>query len=388
MIDVEWVGQHSFNTVRTVNINTVDIGVGVPAAEPEPEPGEHDAGRRGAFERPDAAVSRLRRDQHAAVQRLAHVPLPAVVGQPALPRRRVVRLQRHVGPLRSRRSPARASSTPLTARTRSGPTRTRPNELFNTFIPNKHIFKGNFVWDLPDLKVSAAGAQSARPGHQRLAALRESGRRRPAASSTDPSGGAYNVGYSYSSGGGNVNITGSTDFGGARPHRRRPGERLQQRHVPPVQRGGVPGPADRTATASSRRHGYLRGCFQSAFDLTIARNIRMGGARNLQLRVDMFNAPNQAIITGAQHDDEPAARRIRSRSPTCRTTRAGNILPNRVRPSSSGFGQATGWQTPRNMQFQINSRSRLEAGTEGGGLPHAFEVTVEAEDSDLKIRGF
>ena len=37
-LDVEWVGQHSYNTVRTVNINTVDIGVGVPAAEPEPEP--------------------------------------------------------------------------------------------------------------------------------------------------------------------------------------------------------------------------------------------------------------------------------------------------------------------------------------------------------------
>ena len=53
-----------------------------------------------------------------------------------------------------------------------------------------------------------------------------------------------------------------------------------------------------TATASSRRHGYLRGCFQSALDLTIARNIRLGGARNLQLRVDMFNAPNQAIVTG------------------------------------------------------------------------------------------
>ena len=25
-LDVEWVGQHSFNTVRTVNINTVDFG--------------------------------------------------------------------------------------------------------------------------------------------------------------------------------------------------------------------------------------------------------------------------------------------------------------------------------------------------------------------------
>jgi hypothetical protein len=33
-------------------------------------------------------------------------------------------------------------------------------------------------------------------------------------------------------------------------------------------------------------NGYLRGCFQSALDFTIARNIRMGGARNLQIRVE------------------------------------------------------------------------------------------------------
>ena len=45
-------------------------------------------------------------------------------------------------------------------------------------------------------------------------------------------------------------------------------------------------------------NGYLFGCFQSVLDLSIARNIRLGGSRNLQLRVDMFNAPNQARITG------------------------------------------------------------------------------------------
>jgi hypothetical protein len=43
---------------------------------------------------------------------------------------------------------------------------------------------------------------------------------------------------------------------------------------------------------------YLRGCFSSVLDLAIARNIRLGGSRNIQFRVDMFNAPNSAIITG------------------------------------------------------------------------------------------
>ena len=42
--------------------------------------------------------------------------------------------------------------------------------------------------------------------------------------------------------------------------------------------------------------GYLRGCFQSVLDLAIARNIRLGGGRNLQLRVDMFNAFNHPIF--------------------------------------------------------------------------------------------
>ena len=31
----------------------------------------------------------------------------------------------------------------------------------------------------------------------------------------------------------------------------------------------------------------------------------------------------------------------------------GNILPTRVRPSNSGFGQATQWQPPRTVQLQI-----------------------------------
>jgi hypothetical protein len=36
----------------------------------------------------------------------------------------------------------------------------------------------------------------------------------------------------------------------------------------------------------------------SVLDFAIAANIRLGGSRNVQLRVDMFNAPSSAIITG------------------------------------------------------------------------------------------
>jgi hypothetical protein len=101
-------------------------------------------------------------------------------------------------------------------------------------------------------------------------------------------------------------------------------------------------------------NGYLRGCFQSAFDLTIARNIRMGGARNLQLRVDMFNAPNQAIITGRNSTmnlSSPGDPVTITNLPYDPAT--GQILASRVKPSNAGFGQANAFQAPRNMQFQI-----------------------------------
>ena len=84
----------------------------------------------------------------------------------------------------------------------------------------------------------------------------------------------------------------------ADPHRRGSGRWLQQRPLPAVQHRGVPGPAGRERGLESG-NGYLFGCFQSVLDLAIARNIRLGGNRTLQLRVDMFNAFNwRARVTG------------------------------------------------------------------------------------------
>ena len=100
-------------------------------------------------------------------------------------------------------------------------------------------------------------------------------------------------------------------------------------------------------------NSYLRGCFTSVLDLAIARNIRLGGGRSIQLRVDMFNAPNQAIITGRN----TTMNLTTTADPVTITNLPydanGNILPNRVRPNQSGFGQATAWQNPRTVQMQV-----------------------------------
>ena len=79
----------------------------------------------------------------------------------------------------------------------------------------------------------------------------------------------------------------------------------------------------------------------------------MGGARNLQLRVDMFNAPNQAIALTRNSTMTLASPADPVTITNLPYDANGNILSNRVKPSGSGFGQVQTWQAARSMQFQI-----------------------------------
>jgi hypothetical protein len=94
--------------------------------------------------------------------------------------------------------------------------------------------------------------------------------------------------------------------------------------------------------------GYLRGCFSSIFDLAIARNIRLGGTRNLQIRAEMFNAPNSSIITNRNttaNFDNPGNPVTITNLPYDAN---GNVVPSRSLPRGAGFGVATEYQNPAN----------------------------------------
>ena len=97
---------------------------------------------------------------------------------------------------------------------------------------------------------------------------------------------------------------------------------------------------------------YLRGCFTSVLDLAIARNIRLGGNRNIQLRVDMFNAPNTAIVTGRNSTvnfnslADPSVTNLPFDS-------AGNVIEARTTPRGAGFGVANAYQAARSIHAQI-----------------------------------
>jgi hypothetical protein len=203
--------------------------------------------------------------------------------------------------------------------------------------------KGTFVWDLPDLKSSKSGLRALGMivNDWQFSGIW-----------TGTSGTPYTISSTYQSGGGNVNVTGSPTFGGRIRIVGDPGSGCAGDPYRQFNMAAFQGPLVGSVGLESG-NDYLFGCFQSALDLSVARNIRLGGSRVLQLRVDMFNAPNAAIVT----------RRITSltlSSPNDPVTPQnspflsdGTLNPARVRPSSAGFGAADNWQDPRTIQAYI-----------------------------------
>ena len=101
-------------------------------------------------------------------------------------------------------------------------------------------------------------------------------------------------------------------------------------------------------------NNYLRGCFQSALDLSLQRNIT-SVAEAIQLRADIFNAFNEARITGRnttisfvnRSDPVHAMDLVR---------RHGNLVASRSLPRGAGSGVANADQTPSQVQLQIRFR--------------------------------
>jgi hypothetical protein len=206
-----------------------------------------------------------------------------------------------------------------------------------------HTMKANFIWDLPDIKANGAFLRSVGliVNDWRLSSIW-----------TGLSGNPYSVGYSYQNGGGSVNITGSPDYSGRVRIVGSPGDGCSGNPYQQFNPAAFQGPLYNSAGLESS-NDYLHECFLSTLDVSIARTIRLGGAKNLQLRVDMFNAPNAAIITDRNST-------INLQNPTDPVTITnlpydanGNLLPNRSLPKNAGAGVANEYQRERRLQLQV-----------------------------------
>jgi hypothetical protein len=202
--------------------------------------------------------------------------------------------------------------------------------------------RGHFVWNLPQLTSDRPALRAI--GHVindwSLSGIWQGS-----------TGTAYTVGYGYQSGGSSVNLTGSPDF----PARIRvagdpgsgcSGDPLRQFNVAAFQ-GPLVG-----STGLESGNDYVSSCFQSSTDLAIARTVRLGGSRSVQLRIDLFNAFNQAAITNRN-----TTLNLANPSDPVTVTNLpfdadGNVIDSRSRPRGAGVGVANGYQAPRTVQLQ------------------------------------
>ena len=214
--------------------------------------------------------------------------------------------------------------------------------LFQT-DPVVHVIKANFIWDLPDMNASGSASRV-------LAAIVNDWQLSGIWTATTSA--PYQIGFSYQSGGSNVNLTGSPDYAARVRVVGDPGSGCSDDIYRQFNAAAFQGPLVNSLGLESGNN-YVKGCFQSVLDLSIARNIRLTKDKLIQLRVEMFNMPNASIITGRNTT-------MNLSNPTDPVTitnlpydASGKLIPSRLRPRDAGFGVANAYISPRTVQAQI-----------------------------------
>jgi hypothetical protein len=216
------------------------------------------------------------------------------------------------------------------------------DRLLGNRLGSRHRLKGNFVWDLPDLDADGVLLNV-------VAAVINDWQFSGIWTAETPS--PYTVGFSYQSGGSSVNLTGSPDYAARVRLIGDPGSGCSDDPYRQYNALAFAGPLVNSVGLESGNN-YLRGCFENALDLSIARTIRLGGGRSVQLRVDIFNVPNAAGVTGRNttislnNPDDPITQRNLPFNPD------GTLVQSRLLPRGAGTGVVTGYQSPRTVQAQ------------------------------------
>ncbi len=151
--------------------------------------------------------------------------------------------------------------------------------------------------------------------------------------------------------GSSVNLTGSPDYGARIRIAGDPGKGCSNERYRQFNTAAFAGPTYYSDGMESGQN-YMTACSTSIWDLAIARNIRLGGTRNVQIRIEMYNALDSAFWTSRSTT-------VQYVSPTDQTLRNaqyladGTLDPTRLKPNVAGFGAANNTSSPRNFQLQL-----------------------------------
>jgi len=226
-------------------------------------------------------------------------------------------------------------------------------QLNENLALQRHVIKSYAVWQIPNVPSSLGTIGKWALNDWQISGVLTAGSAgQPLAPQTNNQyNGRYDLQYTYQQNGQNVNLTGSPDYAAKIVYVGDPGSGCSSNQYAQFNTAAVKGPTYGSTGLESGRF-VLGGCPDHTVDLAIARNIRLGGNRNVQFRLDIFNAFNAVIINDRN-------RNVIYKSPTDQTVvnsqylPDGTLDPTRLQPKNAGFGAATGAQPMRNMQLQI-----------------------------------
>jgi hypothetical protein len=219
------------------------------------------------------------------------------------------------------------------------PNNAKYEELMKTLDKRPHFLKANVVWAIPGISNKGFLLRALTNDWQISGVL------------TAASGAAYSLGYLYNSNGSNKNITGSPDYPGRVILLDGLGGGCSSDQYAQFKASAVRGPGYNSNGMESGRN-YLRGCPDHTVDLSLLRSVRFGGNRQLQFRLDVFNAFNAVIINGRNttaNFDNPTSMTLVNNQ----FNADGSLNQARLTPRNAGFGAATGAQALRNIQLQV-----------------------------------
>jgi hypothetical protein len=219
----------------------------------------------------------------------------------------------------------------------------------------KHVIKTYAVWELPKVPTGLGKVAAAALNDWQVSGVLTAGsaqyNTQNNAQYPQGNNGHYDILYTYQNNGANANLTGSPDYAARIVYAGDPGSGCSDNQYAQFNTAGVAGPTYGSVGMESGRY-VMAGCPDKTVDLAIVRNIRLGGHRSFQFRLDVFNAFNTVV-----YNDRVLT--VQYRSPTDQTILNsqylpnGQLDPNRLTPRNAGFGAAIGAQPMRNLQLQL-----------------------------------
>jgi len=215
------------------------------------------------------------------------------------------------------------------------------NKVITDVGLRRHVLKGYMVWQLPKIQQLPKLAGAVTNGWQLSVVY------------TGGTGAPYDVRYSYTSNGANVNLTGSPLYYARVKVGSDAGSGCSSNQYAQINAKAFSGPTY-SSVGNESGSSLFHYCFQNTTDMAVERSFRFfSDQKRFSFRLDAFNVFNTVTINGANTTVQFANPSAASTVTNNQFNADGTLNGSRLTPLTAGFGAATGAMPRRTLQAQI-----------------------------------